>query len=131
MSDPLRCHERWDGVFCPACGFRAPPAPTHRAATEDRVIPEMHGRMIADGLAFVELYYPRIDPPRLKAVQVGLMDVRAADSIEITYDFERDGWVIKQASKFEWEFDEQPDGDWQEVAFVKAWGRQNPAEEEG
>lgn len=97
---------------------------------EDRRIPAIHGRMGADGLAFVELYYPRIDPPRLKAVQVGLMDVRAADSIEITYDFDRDGWVIKQASKFEWEIGEKVDGDWQEVAFVKAWGRQRPAEGE-
>jgi gentisate 1,2-dioxygenase len=53
------------------------------------------------------------------------MDVRAADSIRISYDHERDGWKIEQASTFEWEANDTVcDPDWQEVAFVQAWGRE-------
>lgn len=82
----------------------------------------------------VDLWYPNIDqrpgdPPRTfdhpVAVEVGLMHVRAADDIRIEYDFARDGYVIKQGSKFEWAVDDQVcDRDWQEVAFVEAWGRE-------
>jgi len=53
------------------------------------------------------------------------MHVRAADSILIEYDFDRDGYSIKQASTFRGDvpgFDQ----DWQEVAFIKAWARAKP-----
>lgn len=71
----------------------------------------------------VELMYPRSNP--ITKVQVGLCDVRAADSILIEYDFERDGWSIKQASIFSWKAENTVmDSDWQEVAFVQAWGRE-------
>lgn len=43
----------------------------------------------------VELWYPRVDD-RPNGVRVDLVDVRAADGIWITYDFQRDGWVIQQ-----------------------------------
>ena len=44
----------------------------------------------------------------------------------IKYDFDRDGWQILQASKFSWDGDdEECDPDWQEVAFVKAWARED------
>ena len=70
----------------------------------------------------IPLWYPRNS--EIKKLEISLMDVRAADSITIEYDFVRDGWVIKQASKFEWEEDETCDPDWQEVAFVQAWARE-------
>jgi len=71
----------------------------------------------------VALCYPDIGKS-LNAVEVELVDVRAADSILISYDKERDGWSIKQASTFKWDAnDEVQDPDWQEVAFVKAWAR--------
>jgi hypothetical protein len=70
----------------------------------------------------VDFWYPRIEK-HATHVEIGLVDVRAADSIRITYDFERDGYVILQASKFEWLADEEPDPDWKEVAFIPAWGR--------
>lgn len=82
------------------------------------------------GLLRVPLWYPRqydpadsrFDQPR--SVEIDLVCVRAADSIRVEYDFERDGYSIKQASKFEWdEDDEEQDPDWQEVAFVEAWAR--------
>jgi hypothetical protein len=73
---------------------------------------------------FVELWYPRSDDQH-KVLQIGLYDVRAADDIQISYDYERDGWVIKQASRFQWDADDEVcDGDWQEVAFIKAWARE-------
>lgn len=61
---------------------------------------------------------------------VSLEHVRAADDIRISYDFERDGWVIEQASVFEWSEDltmnddDECDPCWAEVAFVGAWGRE-------
>jgi len=77
----------------------------------------------------VDLWYPRNRAPRDTdqpvVVEIGLIDVRAADSIRIDYDFDRDGYVIKQASVFSWEIsDTVCDGDWQEVAFVQSWGRE-------
>ncbi len=72
----------------------------------------------------VELWYPREEDNPIKSICVGLMDVRAADDIRISYDFERDGWKIEQASTFSWDADDKVcDPDWQEVAFVKAWAR--------
>ena len=74
----------------------------------------------------VQLWYPRNDGSA-KEIEVELSDVRAADSLLISYDFERDGWVIKQASTFSWDGnDEECDSDWQEVAFIKAWAREKP-----
>lgn len=71
----------------------------------------------------VDLFYPRCDDCP-KSITVTLMDVRAADDIRISYDYERDGWKIEQASKFEFPADDEVcDPDWQEVAFVQAWGR--------
>jgi hypothetical protein len=79
----------------------------------------------------VEIEYPRCEGQRVRAVQVGLCDVRAADSIRISYDFERDGWSIKQASTFSWDADDTVcDPDYQEVAFVQAWARQRPEDDD-
>lgn len=76
----------------------------------------------------VDIWYPRVDDRSIKKIEVGLVDVRAADSIQIEYDFDRDGWVIKQASTFEWSGDDPIcNPDWQEVAFVQAWGREKAA----
>lgn len=61
--------------------------------------------------------------PSSRIIEVGLMAVRAADSIRVHYDFKRDGYVITQASRFTFEENEPIDMDWQEVAFVRAWTR--------
>jgi hypothetical protein len=69
------------------------------------------------------LSYPR--DSKVRYVEVELEDIRAADSLRISYDFQRDGWIIEQASTFSWPADDpQCDPDWQEVAFVRAWGRE-------
>ena len=63
-------------------------------------------------------------PPEVKYLEVDLEHVRASDGIRVSYDFERDGWVIEQASTFEWAGDDTVcDPDWQEVAFVRSWTR--------
>lgn len=69
----------------------------------------------------VELMYPSRDQQSQAHVSVGLEHVRAADSIRITYDFDRDGWVIWQASKFEFEAGDPLDERWREAAFCQAW----------
>jgi len=74
----------------------------------------------------VDLCYPRSEDERPNAVEVGMMCVRAADSVRVSYDFERDGWKIEQATRFCWEVDEEPDPAWKEVAFVEAWASKLP-----
>lgn len=74
-------------------------------------------------MASFDFWYPRIED-RDQHLHVGLMDVRAADTIRIHYDFDRDGYVIEQASVWSWAIDDEVmDPDWQEVAFIQAWGR--------
>jgi hypothetical protein len=76
-------------------------------------------RVYGDTVYF-DLWYPR-SKDRPTYLQLGLADVRVSDDIRISYDFERDGWKIEQSSG--WDDVEGTDGDWQEVAFVQAWGR--------
>lgn len=80
---------------------------------------ERRGRVL-----YIELEYPRNDDnPNI--IEIGLSDVRAADSIHVSYDFDRDGWAIKQASTFAFEADDEVrDEDWQEAAFVRSWARE-------
>lgn len=70
--------------------------------------------------------YPEIyDRSKQSTLTISLGHTRAADNIRIKYDSERDGWVIEQASVFEWNKDDSVcDPNWQEVAFVKAWARE-------
>lgn len=78
-----------------------------------------------DVVKCISLEYPRIDG-KVNCIEIELMDVRAADDIRISYDFDRDGWVIKQASIFWWDGgDKECNADWKEVAFVQAWARED------
>lgn len=79
----------------------------------------------------IDIEYPRNDTALVREIVVGLVDVRAADDIRITYDFERDGWAIWQATKFEWADDDPNIGDpcWVESAFVRAWAREKSSQE--
>lgn len=69
----------------------------------------------------VNLWYPRCDE-NAKLIVIDLVDVRAADGIRVSYDFERDGWKIEQASRFSFGPDEPCDLGWVEVSFIQAWG---------
>ena len=70
--------------------------------------------------------YPQIyDHTDKSYIELSLEHTRAADSIRINYDSVRDGWVIKQASIFEFDCDDKVcDQDWKEVAFIEAWARE-------
>ena len=73
----------------------------------------------------VELMYPRSN--EVNKVLIGLCDVRASDGILVEYDFDRDGWSIKQASTFSWDANDGVcDPDYQEVAFIQSWARAKP-----
>jgi hypothetical protein len=61
----------------------------------------------------IYLWYPRSDDFEVKQIQIGLIDIRAADDIRVSYDHNRNGWVIQQAL----------DDGWTEVAFVEAWSQ--------
>lgn len=72
----------------------------------------------------VDFFYPRANDSgtKITKIKIGLVDVRAADDILIEYDFDRDGYVIKQATKFSWdEKDGICDPGWKEAAFVPAF----------
>lgn len=88
-----------------------------------------NARIVRQGdCLLVDLQYPRTPGSMFATVEVDMTEVRACDSIRITYDFDRDGWSIKQASTFSWDADDKVcDSDWQEVAFVQAWARERKA----
>ena len=72
----------------------------------------------------IDFWYPDTDNADVRKFVIGLMDVRASDKIRVSYDKDRDGWVIEQASMFSWDADDtECDEDWQEVHFVKSWAR--------
>lgn len=55
-------------------------------------------------------------------VRIDLNDVRAANTIIVHYDFDRDGWAIDSPTKMQWTPDEDSfDERLEEVAFVPAW----------
>ena len=82
-----------------------------------------------DDVVSVELLYPRSDG-RPKHVIVGMECTRATDGFRTHYDFDRDGWVIEQASRFSFADGEEIDPGWKEVAFVKSWAMQEDGDED-
>ena len=76
--------------------------------------------LIRGDKAVFDFIYPR-QGNRPTKIEVGLEDVRAADTIEIEFDFDRNGYVIRM--------DETKDGDGMmetlqekiEVAFIPSW----------
>ena len=92
---------------------------------KDFVIEEI--RSYGDEL-HVGLWYPDNPDTEISKIVIALMDVRAADDIRISYDKDRDGWLIEQATVFEWPIDDKVgDAGWTETAFAPAW----PFEKEG
>lgn len=79
----------------------------------------------------IELWYPGCEG-NTQHVELGLVDeaVReihlerwSALRVRVHYEHGRDGYVIEQACRSEWDDDAAQDAYWQEVAFVKAWAR--------
>ena len=71
----------------------------------------------------VDFWYPKqaIEDETYIPLEIGLDDVRAADAIRVEYDYERDGYVIKQDFGSDERQDWERESDWRETAFVKAW----------
>jgi hypothetical protein len=84
---------------------------------------------VSGRVLFMDLWYPRVGD-NVNEIQLGLMDVRASDGIRISYDHDRDGWVIKQGSVWEFPAEGPCDEDWQEVTFIQSWARDSRREEE-
>lgn len=83
----------------------------------------------------VELTYPPYENDlnplgKCRHVFVDQESVRATDGIRLHYDYARDGWVVEQASTFQWEANDSIcDPDWQEVAFIQSWAREKNTNE--
>jgi len=80
---------------------------------------------IRDQKIYLDIWYPRIEG-NPDTLHLGLMDVRASDGIRINYDFERDGWSIKQQAFHGHDTWSSELKDWVEVAFVQSWAREIP-----
>lgn len=73
----------------------------------------------------IDLTHPELN--QLKYVKFNQESVRASDGVRLSYDYDRDGIVIEQASKFSWgdEDDGSCDPDRKEVAFIQSWARED------
>lgn len=73
-------------------------------------------------IASADLWYPRADGDGCtNAIDVHLMDVRAADDIRIQYDFDRDGYSITREKTIDRGGAMECTGEWIEVAFIPSW----------
>lgn len=103
--------------FCPFCGV----ALSGEKSAERLDHPDQlhrYGKMLS-----IELWYPGVGD-NADIIELGLCHVRAADSIRIHYDFERNGYVIQQDAYANHDGWSESKEDWQEVAFVGAWARE-------
>lgn len=78
------------------------------------------------GDGYITWSYPEIyEKEKLSVLEIALEHTRASDGIRIKYESGRDGWIIEQASTFEWdENDAVHDPGWKEVAFIQSWARE-------
>lgn len=73
---------------------------------------------------------PQTLEPHYVEVELDECAVRCADSVRVSYDFERDGWVIEQSQFFEWDADDTVrDPGWIEVAFCRAFAKAAPGQD--
>ena len=81
-------------------------------------IDEYHNRLQID------LCYSNIEPPKkIQYVGVGISHVRASDGIRISYDYDRDGYIIEQPYTIEVDKGSYIDCEehWKETAFIQSW----------
>jgi len=73
---------------------------------------------------------PQSDERHYVEVEFDDCSVRCADSVRVSYDFARDGWVIEQARYFEFAPDDAAcDPGWTEVAFCRAFAKAAPGQD--
>lgn len=79
----------------------------------------------------VDLCYSNVEPKKkIQYVGVGILHVRASDGIRISYDYERDGYVVEQPTQLTWASDDEIcDPKYKEVAFIESWALSEEQEE--
>ena len=78
----------------------------------------------------LDLVYPR-NQGHVECVEVGLTDVRSADSVRLSYDFVRDGWKVEQERSVRKEWGEVLSLGWEEVGFFESRALQHDEEDNG
>lgn len=68
----------------------------------------------------IVLYYPR-EENNPSEIIIGLVDVRATNDIQISYDFVRDGWSIQSDFTNPSQVDGPHVHELSEVSFIPAW----------
>lgn len=80
------------------------------------------GALLHAHLDYPNDLYGGPNPRTCTGLEVNLSHVRAADPIRLTFDMDRDGWVVWQAKRLCWDVgDEDCDPLWTEAAFLPAW----------
>lgn len=69
----------------------------------------------------IDLWYPSAFDEIPKEIRVGLAHVRAANDLLISYDFDRDGWVIKMTPTSDDSGMLEEIGPAEEIVFIDAW----------
>jgi hypothetical protein len=70
----------------------------------------------------VDLWYPGVPGEgSVDVIEIDLIHVRAARSIRVSYDFERNGWVISAQPSEDGSPEHDYDAVYEEAAFVPAW----------
>jgi len=68
----------------------------------------------------IDIWYPNLEGER-KEIQIDMISVRACGCLMISYDFTRDGWVIKMQPYTEHGIELEEVGGPVEVAFLPAF----------
>ena len=87
-----------------------------QAIKNNKVNVEIWGNIL-----MTEFSYPRVEKDKIQKIQIGLEDVRAADSIEVEFDFERDGYIIRMDKTKNFDSMAEVIKEKEEVAFIPAW----------
>lgn len=96
----------------------------YKQSQEDAIIAIKEGRIDCNcrwDTFTAEFSYPRIEN-KIKKIRVWLSDVRAADTMTIEFDFDRNGYVIKMDKMKYYDNGDLPDTiiEDDEVAFIPA-----------
>lgn len=69
----------------------------------------------------IELWYPRTGFGTAKYMKVGLVDVRSAGDLRISFDFDRNEWIIEQQLATDTGTGIIEEHGWRETASLPAW----------
>lgn len=79
--------------------------------TVDNVDVDVDVELGTDEDVWLTLSYPKSGP--IRNIMIDLSDTRAAMPLKVSFNHERDGWVVEQAQGSDDECN------WEEVAFIK------------